>query len=319
MPLTKGSSKDTISKNISELMHSGHEQKQAIAIALKTARGEGRGRLGLWAVRGRALLGGRRTAPGRGGNGPRGTFPAGLAALAAFDIPQERAERGNDSGAGPLAEMLTMVERLVKQGWSRRSAAEAAEYAVGMRSGRDSGLGRWASGDGPEVRVPKVEQTTDYTCGPAALRAGLSALGVPTDEDSLAAMAGTTAAGGTSAEGLVDAAEQAGVTPEMITGMTVDALADALDGGAVVLCCLQARDRDDADYSHWVVPVSVKPEGIECMDPGIENAHSTLSLDDWEDRWTCLNNGDVVNGLAVVLRGAEPARIALALPRMVMK
>jgi len=318
MPLTKGSSKETVSKNISELMHSGHEQKQAIAIALKTARGEGRGRLGLWAARGRALLGGRANPRPRGGKAARGAFPASLAALAAFDIPQERAERGNDSGAGPLAEVLSMVDRLVKQGWSRKSAAEAAEYAVGMRT-RGSGLGQWASGDGPEVRVPKVEQTTDYTCGPAALRAGLSALGVPTDEDSLAAAAGTTAAGGTSAEGLVSAAEQAGVEPEMLTGMTVDALADALDGGAVVLCCLQARDRDDADYSHWVVPVSVKPEGIECMDPGVENAHSTLSLDDWEDRWTCLNNGDVVNGLAVVLRGNAPARIALALPRMVMK
>lgn len=41
MPLAKGKSKATISKNISELRHSGREEKQAVAIALNTARKSG--------------------------------------------------------------------------------------------------------------------------------------------------------------------------------------------------------------------------------------------------------------------------------------
>jgi hypothetical protein len=37
MPLKQGSSQATVSRNISELVHSGHEQKQAVAIAMKEA------------------------------------------------------------------------------------------------------------------------------------------------------------------------------------------------------------------------------------------------------------------------------------------
>lgn len=37
MPLSKGKSKKVVSKNISELMHSGKPQKQAIAIAMSVA------------------------------------------------------------------------------------------------------------------------------------------------------------------------------------------------------------------------------------------------------------------------------------------
>lgn len=41
MPLIKSKSKEAIGKNIKELKESGHPQKQAIAIALDTARRAG--------------------------------------------------------------------------------------------------------------------------------------------------------------------------------------------------------------------------------------------------------------------------------------
>lgn len=41
MPLSKGKSKKTISKNIREMVESGHPQKQAVAAALNQARKSG--------------------------------------------------------------------------------------------------------------------------------------------------------------------------------------------------------------------------------------------------------------------------------------
>lgn len=37
MPLKKGSSKQTVSQNIREMVHAGHSQKQAVAAAMREA------------------------------------------------------------------------------------------------------------------------------------------------------------------------------------------------------------------------------------------------------------------------------------------
>lgn len=46
MPLKKGHSKSTVSKNISEMVKSGHPQDQSVAAAYDTARKSAKRRLG---------------------------------------------------------------------------------------------------------------------------------------------------------------------------------------------------------------------------------------------------------------------------------
>ena len=41
MPLEPGASRETVSNNVREMMHSGHPQKQAVAAALNEARESG--------------------------------------------------------------------------------------------------------------------------------------------------------------------------------------------------------------------------------------------------------------------------------------
>jgi hypothetical protein len=41
MPLHKGTSKKTISENVSEMIHSGHKKSQAVAASLTEARKSG--------------------------------------------------------------------------------------------------------------------------------------------------------------------------------------------------------------------------------------------------------------------------------------
>jgi predicted double-glycine peptidase len=228
--------------------------------------------------------------------------------------------------------VLTEVARLMKGGWSAEGAAKAADYAVSMRYGKggrkgipdaqeraafDIPLARWANAMGGKggvgVRVPDTRQVTDYTCGPASLRAALGAFGIGKEEDDLAAAAGTTADGGTSAEGLAKAARDSGCEASVQENLTVDELVGLLEEGAVVVTCIQAwdskgeADYDDYDASHWVVPVSIRDGAIECMDPSIDTARAIMPIEDFEERWHCINMMKHVNGLGLVLRGDEPA------------
>lgn len=146
------------------------------------------------------------------------------------------------------------------------------------------------------------------------------AFGVGASEDELAATAGTTAAGGTSSEGLAWAADALGLRAEARVGLDVEELTRLLDEGSVVLACVQAPRAGDttADSSHWVVATAVHDGVVELMDPTVPDAVATVPVDEFAERWHGLDGEGDERGVAVVLSapdGGEPARGDLELPR----
>jgi len=195
------------------------------------------------------------------------------------------------------------------------------------RAALDIPLARWANAmgkNGVEVRVPTVEQETRYSCGPAALKSALSGFGIGAEEDKLAELARTSASDGTSVRGLLHAAKESGVGADIMRGMTVDRLMDAMERGQIVVVCIQAGDDiDEYKSSHWTVPTAIRPgaEGIEIevVDPMKPDVHAVMRLDEFEDRWHCLDTGKKINGLGLVLSAKESASgNAITRPKMPM-
>lgn len=217
------------------------------------------------------------------------------------------------------------IAKLMREGYPQKQAVAIAYRTAGrgmtteQRAGLDVPLRAWSSamlggrGQSVEVRVPESPQDTGYTCGPAALRGALAAFGVTREEDDLAALADTSAAGGTSIWGLKQATEETSegtVDASAWHEMTLKGLVESLGRGEVVLACIQAgNDVEAYDASHWVVPCVVEGGTVECMDPSVEGARSACSAEEFVARWHCIDMGKPVRGLALVLKGEGPANM----------
>lgn len=298
MPLKQGKSDETVSANIAELRRAGYDEDQAAAIAYHSAGRGGKGYVGDvlqeverlvrdgWPRQG-AIKAAEYAVSVRGGGKSRlGMGMPSLEQRTAFDMPAARWKGGEKRGG-------------------RGKVPSLSTWARGVLGGR---------GGAVAVRVPEAAQATDYTCGPAALRGALAAFGIGVDEDTLAAQAQTSASGGTSIHGLKAAAEQNGLSAEVVQGMTTDELVEHLANGCVVLACIQAGDDvEEHDSSHWVVPCAVKDMTdvmvVEAMDPSVEGVRSVAAVPEWEQRWHCIDMGERVEGLALVLQGDEPANM----------
>ncbi|MGI8333853.1 peptidase C39 family protein [Actinomadura scrupuli] len=109
--------------------------------------------------------------------------------------------------------------RSLERGYTEVPVPRWAGPVVGPQQG-DPGLGqvRWRVRP-PRGPVPYMRQTTDFTCGPAALLMGLSALGLraePTREDEMRLWRTATTVGGCEPFGLALTAADEGARPEVL-------------------------------------------------------------------------------------------------------
>jgi predicted double-glycine peptidase len=154
-----------------------------------------------------------------------------------------------------------------------------------------------------ELAIPTVPQTTNYSCGPAALCAVLRYYGIRTSERTLMRRAGTTREG-TDPEQLMRACASYGVRPWIWEMMTYDILASMVKKGHPVIVALQAWGDTDAAKSwtdgHWVVVTGAGSRRVTFADPSLRGARGTLTRRQFERRWHDYDFGGALVNLGII-------------------
>lgn len=126
--------------------------------------------------------------------------------------------------------------------------------------------------------VPVQRQDDDYQCGSACFAAVCRHFGIHAFSPDMARQLGTTPADGTAAEAMMAMAKRLGMNAVGQTGMTLDSLDAALDGGSPIIVSL-----DRWGGSHWAVVVDCDDETVSLMDPA--SGYDALPIDDFLKRW----------------------------------
>ncbi len=144
----------------------------------------------------------------------------------------------------------------------------------------------------PFDAVPDVRQSTDYTCGAAALQAVLSYWGTDEREDRLAARLKSTPEAGTHPLDILRVAREFGLSAELREGLDLADLERALAGGTTVIVDLQAwRERADISWTetwddgHYMVLLAMDAANLYFEDPSLLGARGKIPRAEFVDRW----------------------------------
>lgn len=142
--------------------------------------------------------------------------------------------------------------------------------------------------------VPLVRQSTDYSCGAAALLATLYYWKAYDGmESSLYPLLKTTPADGTEPAALAAGARSLGLKAELRENMTLDGLGSALKKGETVILDLQAWRTPGSTVAwaatwedgHYVVLVGMDKTYLYVMDPSTPASYAYLPVAEFLDRW----------------------------------
>ena len=175
----------------------------------------------------------------------------------------------------------------------------------------------------PFDAIPDVRQSTDYTCGAAALQAVLSYWGTDEREDRLAARLKSTPEAGTHPLEILRVAREFGLSAELREGLDLADLERALAGGTTVIVDLQAwRERDDIpwtetwDDGHYMVLLAMDAANLYFEDPSLLGARGKIPRAEFVDRWHDYEGEAPLDPtdrkyvrMAIFIKGSRPAPV----------
>ena len=174
--------------------------------------------------------------------------------------------------------------------------------------------------------VPIVMQSTDYSCGAAALLSVLSYWGAyEGSESSLYPLLHTTPEQGTEPAMLATVAKSLGLDASFKEGMTIDELRASLERGDTVILDIQAWHEPSTkaggeppnwkelwNDGHYVVLIAMDKDTAYFMDPSAGINYGFIPIPELLDRWHDFEdrNGRVWRfyNLGVTIRGKTPIR-----------
>jgi predicted double-glycine peptidase len=163
------------------------------------------------------------------------------------------------------------------------------------------------------IRVPLIRQSTDYTCGVAALQALLAYYGQDVREDLLSKALHAQHKSGTRYKNIANYAQQHGLSVKIWKEMSVDELRQSLKAGHPVLCLIQAWPDKKTDFAldwddgHYVVAVGFDDQKFVFMDPSTAGHYTYIPVEEFFQRWHDLDGKEKLNhfGMSIWKEGGS--------------
>lgn len=139
--------------------------------------------------------------------------------------------------------------------------------------------------------VPIIRQSTNYSCGAAAMMSALGYFGLDFVERDLIRLLGTTPDDGTAIESMERFARKQGLTATVRTGLTVDDLVPALKDKQIVIVDAQAWGNPSVSYEtawedgHYMIVLGIDDDTMYFMDPALTGGYGYLRTVDFILRW----------------------------------
>lgn len=141
------------------------------------------------------------------------------------------------------------------------------------------------------IPVPLVRQSTNYTCGVAALQAILAFYGEDVREDVLSKALRAQRNSGTRYRNIAEYARHHGYTVEISKRMSIEKLKEIVYGGQPVICLIQAWPDKKVDFKtdwkdgHYVIAVGADSDKIIFMDPSTVGHYTYIPTTEFLERW----------------------------------
>ena len=172
------------------------------------------------------------------------------------------------------------------------------------------------------IKIPMTRQSTDYTCGVAALQSVLMYFGDEYREDVLSKDLKADPEQGTAYKEIVRLAQSKGYKVDVFKNMTIDNLKRLIDSGKPVICLIQAWPEHKVEYEtdwddgHYAVAIGYDEKNVFFMDPSTLGNYTFIPIEEFLKRWHDTDSREKLEHFGMVVDKLAPTYDADAILKL---